>query len=91
MQAHFPSTRMMGHFLEAELNGGVLTEISELDMTQHIEATLLNVIDEGDEAHAAPGVGNHEQDLRSPELDVVLSHVQHQQIFSHLFETAELG
>lgn len=91
MQAHFPSTRMVGHCLEAELNSRILTEISELDVTQHIEATLLDVVDEGDEAHAATGVGHHEQDLRSPELDVVLSHVQHQQILSHLFETAGLG
>lgn len=47
-------------------------------MPQHIEAALLDVIDEGDEAHAAARVGNHQEDLRSPELHVVLPHVQHQ-------------
>lgn len=46
-------------------------------MSQHVEAALLDVIDEGDEAHTASRVGNHQQDLRPPELDVVLPHVQH--------------
>ena len=53
-------------------------------MSEHVEATFLYVIDEGDEAHAAAGVGNHQKDLGSPELDVVLPHVQHQQVLTHL-------
>lgn len=59
------------------MNFGVLTKVSELDMSQHVQAALLDVVDEGDEAHATARVGNHEQDLRSPEFDVVLPHVQH--------------
>lgn len=62
----------------------VLTEISQLDVSQDVEAALLDVVDEGDEAHAAAGVGHHQQDLGPPELDVVLPHVQHQQILAHL-------
>ncbi len=73
-------------FLEAELNFCVLTEISELDVSQHVEAALLDVVDEGDEAHTAARVGNHQQDLRPPELDVVLPHIQHQQVLTHLLE-----
>lgn len=46
-------------------------------MSQHVQAALLDVVDEGDEAHTTARVGNHEQDLRSPEFDVVLPHVQH--------------
>lgn len=53
-------------------------------MSQHVEAALLDVIDKGDEAHAAARVGNHEEDLRSPELDVVLPDVQHQKVFTYL-------
>lgn len=47
-------------------------------MSQHIEAALLEVIDQSDEAHAAARVGNHKEDLRSPELDVVFPDIQHQ-------------
>lgn len=60
-------------------------------MTQHVEAALLDVVDEGDEAHTAARVGNHQQDLRPPELDVVLPHIQHQQVLAHLRERRELG
>lgn len=44
-------------------------------MSKHVKATLLDVVDEGDKAHAAARVGNHQQDLRPPELDMVLPHV----------------
>lgn len=63
---------------------GVLTEISQLDVSQDVEAALLDVVDEGDEAHAAARVGHHQQDLGPPELHVVLPHVQHQQVLAHL-------
>lgn len=65
-------------------NGEQLTEVSQLDMSENVEATFLDVIDEGDEAHAAARVGNHQEDLGPPKLDVVLPHVQHQQVFTHL-------
>lgn len=54
-------------------------------MAQHVEAALLDVVDEGDEADAAARVGDHQQNLRPPELDVVLPHVQHQQVLTHLW------
>lgn len=38
----------------------VLTEVAELDVSQHVEAALLNIVDEGDEADAAAGVGHHQ-------------------------------
>lgn len=53
-------------------------------MSQDVEAALLDVVDEGDEAHAAARVGHHQQDLGPPELDVVLPHVQHEQVLAHL-------
>lgn len=62
----------------------VLTEISKLNMSQHVESALLDVVDESDEAHAAAGVRNHQKDLRPPELHMVLPHIQHQQVFTHL-------
>lgn len=54
-------------------------------MAEHVEAALLDVVDEGDEADAAARVGDHQQNLRPPELDVVLPHVQHQQVLTHLW------
>lgn len=62
----------------------VLTQISKLDVSEHVEAALLNVVDEGDEADGAARIGDHQQDLRPPELHVVLSHVQHQQVLADL-------
>lgn len=53
-------------------------------MSQHVKAALLDVIDEGNEAHAAARVGNHQKYLRPPELDMVLSHIQHQQVLAYL-------
>lgn len=47
-------------------------------MSQHVEAALLNIVDEGDEADAAAGVGHHQKDLGPPELHVVLPNVEHQ-------------
>lgn len=67
-----------------ELNLKVLTEITELDMPQHVKPTLFYVIDEGDEAHGAARVGNHQKDLGPPELDVVLPDVEHQKILTDL-------
>lgn len=54
-------------------------------MSEHVEAALLDIVDEGDEADAAAGVGHHQEDLRPPELHVVLPHVQHQQVLANLF------
>lgn len=58
-------------------------------MSQHVEAALLDVVDEPDEADAAARVGHHQQDLRPPELNVVLPHVQHQQVLPHLWGGAK--
>jgi len=63
---------------------GVLTEVPQLDVSQHVEAALLDVVDELDESGAASGVRDHQEDLRPPELHVVLPHVQHQQVLTHL-------
>lgn len=76
----------MAYFLKAELAFIVLTEISKLDVSQYVEAALLDVVDEGDEAHTAARVGHHQQDLRPPKLDMVFSHIQHQQVLAHLLE-----
>ncbi len=65
----------MVQFLQAKLSSSVLTEISQLDVSQHVESAFLDVVDELDEAHAAARVGNHQQDLRPPELDVVFPHI----------------
>lgn len=46
-------------------------------MSQHVEATLLDVVNEGDEAHTAARVRHHQQNLWSPELHMVLTHIQH--------------
>lgn len=64
----------------------VLTEVAELDVSQHVEAALLHVVDEGDETDAAAWVGHHQKDLGPPELHVVFPHVQHQQVLANLLE-----
>lgn len=60
------------------------TQVSQLHVCQHIEAALLDVVDEGDQSHTAPGVGHHQQHLRPPELHVIFTNVQHQQVLTHL-------
>lgn len=62
----------------------ILTQVLQLHMAQDIEAALLEIIDKVDEAGAASGVLHHQQHLRAPELDVVLPHIQHQQVLPHL-------
>lgn len=86
MRAHSPFTIIASDFYEAPMHLSVLTQISELDVSEHVEAALLDVVDEGDEADAAARIRDHQQDLRPPELHVVLSHVQHQQVLADLLK-----
>lgn len=64
--------------------GQTLTQVLQLHVAQDVEAALLEVVDEVDEAGAAAWVLHHQQHLWAPELDVVLPHVQHQQVLPHL-------
>lgn len=61
-----------------------LTQVLQFNVAQNIEAALLEVIDKVDEAGTAPWVLHHQQHLWAPELDMVLPHVQHQQVLPHL-------
>ena len=61
-----------------------LSEVAREHVSQHVQSALLDVVDEADEAGAAAGVRHHQQHLGPPELDVVLPHVQHQQVLTHL-------
>lgn len=61
-----------------------LTEIAKLDVPQHVQAALFDIVDEGDEAYTASRVGDHQQNLRPPELDMILPHIQHEQILPYL-------
>lgn len=63
------------------------TQLSQLNMAKYIEPTLFHIIDESNEARAAPRIGHHQKHLWSPELHMVLSHIQHQQVFAHLVES----
>lgn len=55
-------------------------------MSQYIEATLLQVINESDEPCTAARVRYHQQQLGPPELHMVLTHIQPQQVLAHLSE-----
>lgn len=66
-----------------------LTQVLQLDMAQDIKATLLEVIDKVNEAGTATWVLHHQQHLWAPELNVVLPHIQHQQVLPHLDEGRE--
>ena len=55
-------------------------------MSQYIEATLLQVINESHETCTATRVCHHQQQLGPPELDMILTHIQPQQVFAHLSE-----
>lgn len=68
-----------------------LTQVLQLNMAQDIEAALLEVVDEVNEAGTAPRVLHHQQHLWAPELDVVLPHIQHQQVLPHLEGGREEG
>lgn len=88
MRVHSPFTIIASDFCKDfyKVYLSVLTQFSELDVSEHVEAALLDVVDEGDEAHAAARIGDHQQDLRPPELHVVLSHIQHQQVLADLLK-----
>lgn len=53
-------------------------------MSQYIKATLLQVINESQEANTAARVCHHQQQLGPPELHMVLAHIQHQEILAYL-------
>lgn len=53
-------------------------------MSQYQQATLLQVVNESHEIGAAARVRHHQQQLRPPELHMVLTHIQHQQVLAHL-------
>lgn len=61
-----------------------ITQIPQLHVAQHKEPPLLQLIHKEDELTGRSRVGHHQQHLRPPELHVVLPHIQHQQILSHL-------
>lgn len=86
MRVHSPFTIIASDFYKAPMHMSVLTQLSELDVSEHVEAALLDIVDEGDEADAAARIRHHQQDLRPPELHVVLSHVQHQQVLADLLK-----
>lgn len=56
-------------------------------MSEDVKAALLDIVNEGDEADVSARVGHHQQHLRPPELHVILTYVQHQQVFTHLRES----
>lgn len=60
------------------------TQISQLNVTQHIQPPLLQLVHEQDELAGGARVGHHQQHLGPPELHVVFPHIQHQQILPHL-------
>ena len=61
-----------------------ITQISQLHVAQHKQPSLLQLVDKQDELTGGARVGHHQQHLRPPELHVVLPHIQHQQILTHL-------
>ena len=61
-----------------------LTEVSQGDMAQHIEAPFLELVGQPQQRQRAPGVPHQQQQLRPPELHVVLPDVQPEQVLPHL-------
>lgn len=55
-------------------------------MSQYIEATLLQVIDESHETCTAARVCDHQEHLWPPEFHMVFTYVQHQQVLAYLSE-----
>lgn len=53
-------------------------------MSQYIKATLLQVVNKSHQTCAATRICDHQQHLEPPEFHVILTHVQHQQVFAHL-------
>lgn len=65
-------------------SGGQLTKVSQSDMAQHIEASLLELVGQSQQRQGTPRVPHQEQQLGSPELHMILPHVQSEQVFTHL-------
>jgi hypothetical protein len=55
-----------------------------LDIAEHEQAALLHVVAELDEGQTAARIGDQEENLRPPELDVVFARVQEEQVLSDL-------
>lgn len=53
-------------------------------MAQHIEAPLLELVSQPQQRQGTPGVPHQEQQLRPPELHVLLPDIQPEQVFAHL-------
>ena len=53
-------------------------------MPNDVEARLLDVVTEVHELTALPRIGHHQEDLRTPVLDMGFAGVQHQQVLTHL-------
>ena len=66
------------------------TKIIQTQMTLN-QNYLFQRIDKVDESAAVSRIRDEKQNLRSPELDVLLARVQHQQVFSHLRKTFNGG
>ena len=64
--------------------GRLRVEVTDDDVSEDEEAALLQVVDELDALARGSCIRHQEQHLRPPELDVVASAVQHQQVFAHL-------
>ena len=55
-------------------------------MSQYIEATFLQVINESHETCTAPRICHHQQHLGPPELHMVFTHIQPQKVLTYLSE-----
>ena len=61
-----------------------ITQISQLHVAEDKQPPLLQLVDKQNELAGRARVGHHQQHLRPPELDVVFSHIQHEQVLPHL-------
>lgn len=62
----------------------MLVKRSVCHVTDDVKPTFLDVIHKLHERDGGTRVGDHQKDLRTPELDVIFTAVQHQQVFPHL-------
>lgn len=65
-------------------SGGQLTKVSQRDVAQHIEASLLELVGQPKQRQGTPGVPHQEQQLGSPEFHMILPHIQSKQVFTDL-------
>ena len=53
-------------------------------VTEDVETAFLQGVDEGYQTHRRARIADHQENLRPPELDVILLRIQQQQVLSHL-------